>query len=55
MTDINRRRLLQIGGAALTAGLAGCGLFGDDTIPNSDAAADRENGNESANGNENSN
>lgn len=31
MTDINRRRLLAVGGAALLTGLAGCSLFDDTT------------------------
>jgi hypothetical protein len=37
MTDLDRRNVLQMAGAALLAGLAGCGagIFGDGTIPNS--------------------
>jgi hypothetical protein len=31
MTDIDRRRLLAVGGAALLTGLAGCSLFDDTT------------------------
>jgi hypothetical protein len=31
MTDIDRRRLLAVGGAALATGLAGCSLFDDTT------------------------
>jgi hypothetical protein len=56
MTDIDRRNVLQLLGAGLMAGLAGCGVgvFGDSTQPNK-GGEDDENGNESQNGGGNGN
>jgi hypothetical protein len=34
--DMDRRRMLAVGGVALSVGLAGCGLFDDSTLPETD-------------------
>jgi hypothetical protein len=49
MTDIDRRRLLAVGGAALLSGLAGCSLF-DDTTGVPGREGDAPEGAESAGG-----
>ena len=36
MTDIDRRRVLALGGTAALAALAGCSLFDDSTLPGRD-------------------
>jgi hypothetical protein len=33
---MDRRRMLAVGGVALSVGLAGCGLFDDSTLPETD-------------------
>jgi hypothetical protein len=55
MTDIDRRNVLQLFGAGLMAGLAGCGvgIFGDSTQPNKGGGDDENGGgNSSENGGE---
>ena len=42
MKDIDRRRVLGLGGTALAVGLAGCSLFRDTTLPGSSVEGEGE-------------